>query len=75
MRNFLFLVPVAILLGGCPAHDPGLVTTLEPVCDALIGPIPYSKKPESPRHAGPALRPDLAKRNQVGVQLNCPAYK
>lgn len=50
--------------------------TAKNVCDALIGPIKYnSTNPASPRHAGPALAPDLAVRNRVGVNLRCQSYR
>ena len=47
-----------------------------PVCEALVGPIKYnSTDPRSQRHAGPALAPDLAQRNRVGINLKCPQYR
>lgn len=68
------LALLAVILGGCAA--PGATESLKPVCAALVGPIHYtSHNPKSLRYAGPALAPDLAKRNRVGVNLHCPAYK
>ena len=53
-----------------------LTSNLKPVCDALIGPIHYSSSnPKSRRYAAQDLAPDLASRNRVGSDLDCPAYK
>jgi hypothetical protein len=72
MKIFMFVL--ALALGGCASSNLS-VTTLEPVCDALIGPIHYSSKNKSsPRYAAPQLAPDLAERNRVGLNLNCPSY-
>lgn len=76
---FFMIVACAIivLLAGCAGQNVDLnPTRTAPVCDALVGPIKYnSANPKSPRHAGPALAPDLKQRNQVGENLGCPAYK
>lgn len=78
--GYLAIVPIALLvaLGGCSHEPPGSsgIQSLKPVCTALIGPIRYnSADPNSQRHAGPDLAPDLEKRNRVGSRLNCPEYK
>ena len=68
-------IALAFALGGCVTTH-GKVEGLEPVCEALIGPIKYnSTKTSSPRHAGSELAKDLKQRNQVGERLGCPAYK
>jgi hypothetical protein len=72
----LALLLVLVLLSGCVTNGPGSSTTLQPVCDALIGPIKYnSTNPKSARHAGKALVPDLRERNQVGRNLGCAQYR
>lgn len=64
-----------LALGGCATLNTRSATTT-PVCKALVGPIHYnSTNPKSRRHAGPDLAPDLAQRNQVGINLACPAYR
>lgn len=74
MRAILPLLG-ALALGGCVTTS-GQVESIKPICDALIGPIKYnSAHLASLRHAGPALAPDLKKRNQVGRKLGCPAYR
>jgi hypothetical protein len=74
MRVYL-VIACALALAGCQTDGVGVITTLTPVCDALIGPIPYNTyKKTSPRYAGPALAVDLQQRNQVGQRLNCPQY-
>lgn len=61
-----------LMLGGCVTTG----STPTAVCDALIGPIHYnSKVTTSPSHAGPALAPELAKRNRVGINLGCTQYR
>lgn len=73
MRHAPILL-LAILLGGCVTT--GSTQSLKPVCDAMIGPITYnSHNKNSDWHAGKKLAPELAKRNRVGVNLRCPAYK
>ena len=72
-----YLAPLlALLLAGCGAK--GLTTSMLPVCDALLGPIKTnSAKPSSKRYLPPSstdLRADIKARNQVGTNLNCPAY-
>lgn len=72
----LLSLSVLLLLTGCGATR-GLekITDKGPVCTALGDPIKYNPyKLNSPRHAGPVLAQDLAGRNQVGVNLTCPAY-
>ena len=65
-----------LLLAGCATKAPLKTTSTTPICAALIGPIQYnSQKPASDRFAGPALAPDLKRRNQVGEQLHCPKYR
>ena len=72
MRVLILILPLA--LAGCITN--GSTQSLKPVCDAIIGPIQYSShNKQSARYAGPELAPDLAKRNRVGVNLACPAYK
>lgn len=73
-----FLMPVAVLL--CLAIVLSACTTTgatpKAVCDALLSPIKYnSADVKSARHAGPALAPDLAQHNRVGINLACPAYR
>lgn len=63
-----------LLLAGCASS--GSLQGLTPVCDALVGPITYNpSNKNSEYHAGPKLAPELALRNRVGENLNCPAYK
>ena len=70
-----YLLLVSALLSGCATVNTRSAS-LTPVCKALIGPIHYnSKLKTSSRYAGPALAPDLAQRNQVGINLACPAYR
>lgn len=70
------LLMFILMLAGCASTPDLRPTSTAPVCTALIGPIKYnSTNPKSPRHAGPKLAPDLKARNQVGENLNCPAYR
>lgn len=63
---------IVLMLGACTTTG----ATPKAVCDALLGPIKYnSANIKSARHAGPALAPDLAQHNRVGVNLACPAYR
>ena len=72
--NFLVLIPVAVLLGGCP-NDELPPSAIAPICKALIGPIKYNTKiPGSKRFAAALLAMDLKERNQVGRNLGCPLY-
>jgi hypothetical protein len=76
MKKFLILIPVAVLLGGCPNDAPLPPSTIAPICKALIGPITYnSTKVMSKRYAAALLAMDLKQRNQVGRNLGCPLYK
>ena len=77
LSNFLILIPVAVLLGGCPGDDAQLPpSAIAPICKALIGPIKYnSQSPMSKRFAAALLAMDLKQRNQVGRNLGCPLYK
>ena len=69
----LLLLP---LLGGCAATTTIHINNISPVCQALVGPIKYnSTLKTSARYAGPALAPDLRVRNEVGINLGCPAYR
>lgn len=71
-----FALASALLLTGCNTDQVGASVKPQPICKALVGPIKYnSKDVKSPRHAGPALAPDLKQRNQVGQQLGCPSYR
>lgn len=75
MKKFLILLPVAVLLGGCP-NDELPPSTVAPICKALIGPIKYNSTfPGSKRFAAALLAMDLKQRNQVGRNLGCPLYK
>jgi hypothetical protein len=66
---------IGIFCAGCATTSASL-SSLQPVCAALVGPIRYnSAKQSSDRYAGKALVPDLAQRNHIGVNLGCPAYK
>ncbi len=72
----LTVLLLSMMLGGCFATT-GIEppTAVTPVCTALGDPIKYNTyKPASPRHAGPALAPDLKRHNQVGHGLGCPKY-
>jgi hypothetical protein len=70
------IVGLTLILTGCAAGPRPSLNQIEPVCTALIGPIPYnSYQSKSRRYAGPALAPDLKRRNQVGQNLGCPAYR
>jgi hypothetical protein len=72
----LLAVILILMLAGCAAGPKPSLNQIEPVCTALIGPIPYNTySPKSRRFAGPALAPDLKRRNQVGQNLGCPAYR
>ena len=77
MRIILALC-AALALAGCET-DGVKPETLQPICEALIGPIHYSTHPQTEaarrRYAGPDLAPELKKRNDVGVNLRCPAYR
>lgn len=76
MHKFLILIPVAVLLGGCPGQDELPPSTIAPICKVLIGPIKYnSTSPMSKRFAAALLAMDLKERNQVGRNLGCPLYK
>ncbi len=64
------------LVAGCVTDGTGRTIKTDPVCKAVIGPIKYnSQDPKSKRFAGSALAPDLAKRNRVGQNLGCQAYR
>ena len=68
------VILLSLVLAGCATT--GSTQSLKPVCDALIGPITYnSHNKNSDWHAGKKLVPELAKRNRVGINLHCPAYK
>jgi hypothetical protein len=70
----IMLLTAFVLLTGCV--EGGKLRTLAPVCEALGDPIEYnSRSIKSDYHAGPKLAPRLDTQNQVGVNLNCPAYK
>lgn len=72
--KMIMILAMALALAGC--QTTGSTQSYAPVCDALIGPIKYNaRKPGSEYHAGPKLAPQLAQRNAVGANLNCPAYK
>ena len=76
MKKFLILLPVAVLLGGCPGADQLPPSAIAPICKALVGPIKYnSTKIMSKRYAAALLAMDLKQRNQVGRNLGCPLYK
>lgn len=65
-----------VMLAGCSHGPKPSLNQIKPICTALIGPIKYnSTVPSSKRFAGPALAPDLKRRNQVGQSLRCPAYR
>jgi hypothetical protein len=71
----LFILLLALPLGGCfeTLQQP---ITLNPICEAIIGPIQYnSTNKASSRYAAPNLVSDLKERNDVGVRLNCPQYR
>jgi len=75
---FITLIILSVAAGtltGCAT--PGTkIGRIEPVCDALVGPIRYSSQnPKSPRYAANHLAPDLAVRNRVGQGLGCPQYR
>lgn len=75
MRLRFVLLAAVIPLAGCASVDKGSLQSLSPVCEALDGPILYnSKNKNSAYHAGPKLAPQLAERNSIGLNLNCPAY-
>ena len=72
MIRAISLMVLALALAGCETTG----STPKAVCSALVGPILYnSQNAKSQRYAGPALAPDLAVRNRVGVNLRCPAYR
>lgn len=76
MKKFLILLPVAVLLGGCPGADELPPSAISPICKALIGPIKYNSAVlGSKRFAAALLAMDLKQRNQVGRNLGCPLYK
>lgn len=64
---------LALCLTGCITD--GSTQSLKPVCEALVGPIHYtSSNIKKPDYAGPSLAPQLAVRNNVGQNLDCPGY-
>lgn len=76
MRATFVMFAYLLLVGCVTTSSPPPSTRVTPVCTALLGPIQYnSQNPKSRRHAGPDLAPDLKRRNQVGQNLRCPAYR
>jgi hypothetical protein len=74
MKKTGLLICVGLLLAGCASTN-GQLTSLVPVCDALVGPIHYSSTTnKNGRFAGANLVPDLKTRNRVGINLKCPGY-
>lgn len=69
---FWVVVLLACATAACSTVPDTAVKSTAPVCEALLGPIKYnSTNPQSRRHAGPDLAPDLAKHNRVGRLLRC----
>ena len=63
---------IALLLAtaGCDQQFPLL--SVQPICDALIGPLRYnSTNPSSQRYAAPLLAMDVKQRNYVYIKLGC----
>ena len=83
MHNWIKRVPqwVAALclfasLAGCVTDGLMPLTTLTPICSALVGPIKYNTfKKLSLRYAGRVLAGDLHQRNEIGQRLGCPQYR
>jgi len=74
--KYTSVILLGLVLAGCATTGPGPSVNLNPVCDALIGPIKYnSTKKDSTRYAGKALVPDLKAHNRVGQNLGCAAYR
>lgn len=73
--NIMAIILASILLTGC-FEATKRAGGVEPACTALVGPIRYNSKVRtSRRFAGPDLVTDLSKRNRVGLNLGCPAYR
>jgi hypothetical protein len=73
-----FIIPIclALPLAGCLTDGTLPSSTLQPICEALIGPIRYNTySKESKRYAAAVLAMDLKTRNQVGQRLHCPQYR
>ena len=76
LRRLSLIVASSILLAACATTNGIETTKIKPICDALVGPIQYdSRNPKDPRFAGRVLAPDLAVRNKIGGDLDCPAYR
>lgn len=73
----LLALMVAGCVAGCAGHD-GVLTSTEPICDALLKPIKTNtQKTTSKRYLPPSstdLRADIKQHNQVGLGLHCPTY-
>lgn len=75
MTRVISIVLLGLTLTGC-FEATKRAGGIGPACTALIGPIRYnSTTAKSRRHAGPDLAVDLNRRNQVGRNLRCPAYR
>lgn len=76
IRVISLVIVLSVILGGCAGTLPSPTKSDSAVCDALVGPIKYnSKNPKSSRYAAKNLAPDLAVRNRVGINLQCPKYR
>ena len=65
---------IALALGGCATQ--GATESLTPVCAALGKPIVSNpNNPKSHYYAADLLEKQIAVKNRVGINLNCPSYR
>ena len=73
------LLPALLLaasLGGCVTDGLMPISTMTPICSALVGPLKYNTfKKLSLRYAGRVLAGDLHQRNEIGQRLGCPNFR
>lgn len=73
--RFLAVLPL-LLLAGCVTDQLPSPSDKNAICKALQDPIKYtSTNKASRRFAADLLALDLKQRNQVGMNLGCPAYR
>ena len=76
--QWIAILCLCVSLGGCLTDGIGMmpVTTLTPICSALVGPLKYNTfKKLSLRYAGRVLAVDLHQRNEIGQRLGCPQFR
>lgn len=75
MSKYIALILAGLALGAC-ATTSGTLTSLGPVCEALGPPLKYNpNNTASTWHAGKSLAVAIDRRDNVGSNLRCPAYK